>query len=122
MILFVKTFTGQNWQLEITEESKGFDVKKQIEEFSGVPIAEQVLIFAGRRVDDDSQIVQINPQYELMFMRRIKLDNKLTKEIPCFICKKPTNNGCLICDVPYCGRECQMNDWKDHKFSCKLRE
>ncbi|KAJ7054610.1 hypothetical protein C8F01DRAFT_1162157 [Mycena amicta] len=43
----------------------------------------------------------------------------------CFLCKKPGDGGpaslqrCSRCrTVPYCSRECQTSDWKNHKKNC----
>lgn len=36
----------------------------------------------------------------------------------CNVCYKTTRVGCARCDTPYCGRECQREDWSQHKLAC----
>lgn len=37
----------------------------------------------------------------------------------CAVCAKPSENRCSVCKaVAYCNRECQINDWQNHKTRC----
>ncbi|PSN45042.1 hypothetical protein C0J52_03983 [Blattella germanica] len=38
----------------------------------------------------------------------------------CTYCKKVGSQFCKRCDACYCSRDCQLLDWPDHKFTCKL--
>lgn len=42
----------------------------------------------------------------------------------CIVCGSPNNlKLCSACKlVRYCGRECQMADWKNHKELCKKKQ
>ena len=38
----------------------------------------------------------------------------------CFVCKKPSKFSCARCvGALYCGRVCQLADWKKHQGNCK---
>ena len=36
----------------------------------------------------------------------------------CQVCDKPANKRCVNCITNYCSRECQKNDWNNHKYYC----
>lgn len=36
----------------------------------------------------------------------------------CSVCKAATTTRCSNCKHPYCGKECQIKDWKNHKDKC----
>ena len=119
MFVFVKTFTGQTWRVEVDENSTGYDVKLGIEAQGGIPAYSAVLIFAGQLVENDALIDEINPEHELMVVRRVPGAKKLTAQLPCRVCGKQTKNGCSRCDIAYCGRACQAEDWGTHAATCK---
>jgi hypothetical protein len=51
-------------------------------------------------------------------------DKKLlaAKTVVCFSCKKVCSRKCSKCKItPYCNRECQKKDYKDHKKTCMLQ-
>ena len=37
----------------------------------------------------------------------------------CTVCGKPCSSKCGRCKAPYCGEECQRQDWARHKVECK---
>jgi hypothetical protein len=115
MLLFVKTLTGQSWQLEVNENTTGYDVKRAVEKSGGIPAYSALLIFAGITVDNNDLISEVNPNYDIMVIRRPVGFKKLT----CRMCRKTTENGCSGCSVSYCGRECQAKDWSKHRVECK---
>ena len=57
----------------------------------------------------------------------LNLAKSITKSIHikkvCVYCKKDikVKYRCSNCGFPYCNRECQKNDWKDHKAICLRR-
>ncbi|KII86097.1 hypothetical protein PLICRDRAFT_31577 [Plicaturopsis crispa FD-325 SS-3] len=45
---------------------------------------------------------------------------KLTNNPGCAVCGKSVTSRCTQCmSIAYCGRECQTQDWKSHKATCK---
>lgn len=43
-----------------------------------------------------------------------------TSHNPCAYCGKlDSNSKCSRCSVPYCGRDCQVKHWPEHKVKCQ---
>ena len=38
----------------------------------------------------------------------------------CAKCDSPAHKRCLACRMPYCGRDCQEDHWRQHKPICRL--
>jgi hypothetical protein len=122
MFVFVRTLGGASWEVEVTRESTGYDVKRGVQTQADIPIGEQLLIFGGRRVEDDMVISAINPEYEMMVVRHLQPAKLVASKSSCSVCGQETVSACTQCDVPYCGRECQTADWGKHKLTCKGRD
>lgn len=41
-----------------------------------------------------------------------------TDFVKCTMCSEPTTKLCSRCDTPYCSRQCQKDDFKDHHSLC----
>ncbi len=54
MHIFVKTLTGKNLPLEVSQSAEVFDLSNQIESLMGVPSSEQKLIFNGKSLIEGS--------------------------------------------------------------------
>jgi len=43
--------------------------------------------------------------------------------IPCAKCSKPSESRCSACITTYyCSKDCQKNDWQNHKSECKKKQ
>ncbi|KAF5334413.1 hypothetical protein D9611_013560 [Ephemerocybe angulata] len=62
MLIKVKTLTGKEIELDIDTDDKIARIKEKVEEQSGVPPAQQRLIFGGRQVPDDKTATEVNIQ------------------------------------------------------------
>ncbi|KAF9780044.1 ubiquitin [Thelephora terrestris] len=60
MIIKVKTLTGKEIELDIEPKDTIEDIKKKVEEQSGVPPQQQRLIFGGRQMQDTTQASENN--------------------------------------------------------------
>jgi hypothetical protein len=44
-------------------------------------------------------------------------------QIPCVKCNKPSESRCSACITTYyCSKDCQKNDWPNHKIECKKKQ
>ncbi|KAJ9585628.1 hypothetical protein L9F63_002573 [Diploptera punctata] len=55
----------------------------------------------------------LNEAYDLDKIEALVLTPK-----PCVGCGEPAERKCSRCKAPYCGRECQVKNWPQHKSSC----
>ncbi|KAE9406689.1 ubiquitin [Gymnopus androsaceus JB14] len=53
MIIKVKTLTGKEIEIDVGSDETIENTKKKVEEQSGIPPAQQRLIFGGRQLADD---------------------------------------------------------------------
>jgi len=60
MLIKVKTLTGKEIELDIDPNDRITRIKEKFEEQSGVPPAQQRLIFAGRQVSDEKTVHECN--------------------------------------------------------------
>lgn len=44
--------------------------------------------------------------------------NLLDEDVLCAFCTKPANKTCGRCGEFYCSIECQLFDWRNHRFIC----
>ena len=62
MQIFVKTLTGKHITLEVEPGDRIADVKTKISDKEGIPAAYQMLIFAGKTLEDDETLAGYNIQ------------------------------------------------------------
>jgi ankyrin repeat protein/serine/threonine protein kinase len=80
-----------------------------------VECLEELLKVKGIKVN----IQDINYAKTNHFSKGFKL---LTDKLnTCFVCDKVASKHCSNCDTRYCSKECQVNDWKNHKKKCKKK-
>jgi len=60
MLIKVKTLTGKEIELDIDSVETIEDIKKKVEEQSGVPPAQQRLIFGGRQMENSKTAQDYN--------------------------------------------------------------
>ncbi|KAI9508119.1 ubiquitin-related domain-containing protein, partial [Russula earlei] len=60
MLIKVKTLTGKVIELDINLDDKFIRIKEKVEEQSGVPPPQQVLIFGGKQMPDDKTAREFN--------------------------------------------------------------
>ncbi|KAF5302509.1 hypothetical protein FQR65_LT00881 [Abscondita terminalis] len=56
MKVFIKVLQGDGCMVEVNENMKILEVKKQIETHLKVPVSQQILVIAGRTLSDDQTI------------------------------------------------------------------
>jgi large subunit ribosomal protein L40e/small subunit ribosomal protein S27Ae/ubiquitin C len=63
MNIFVKTMTGKNISMEVSEEDTVGTLKQKVLDKEGVPVDQQRLVFAGKQMDpDDATLKSYNIQ------------------------------------------------------------
>ena len=62
MQIFVKTLTGSHITLEVEPGDRIADIKTKISEKEGIPAAYQMLMFAGKILEDDQTLAEYNIQ------------------------------------------------------------
>lgn len=60
--LSVKTLTGTTYELDFRKAETILDFKKRIEAETGIPVAQQRLIFAGKQLEDNRTFTDYNIQ------------------------------------------------------------
>ena len=57
--IFIRTITANLIEIKIPLSATVNDLKKQIETKTGIPPAQQKLVFSGRRIDDDKVLSDV---------------------------------------------------------------
>jgi len=60
MLIKVKTLTGKEIEIDIEKSDKISRIKERVEENSGVPPPQQMLIFGGRQMADEKSAEEYN--------------------------------------------------------------
>mmetsp|Transcript_82688 Transcript_82688/g.267710 ORF Transcript_82688/g.267710 Transcript_82688/m.267710 type:complete len:1775 (+) Transcript_82688:57-5381(+) len=81
--LFCKTLTGRTITLHVTESSTTNNVKAQVEMKTGIPSAQQRLIFAGRQLESHRTMRHYNIQDLSTFHLVVRLDNAEPMSVFC---------------------------------------
>lgn len=79
MQIFVKTLTGSTITLEVEPTDRIEDVKAKIQEKEGFLLVEQVLVFAGKTLEDENTLQDYNVQKEttLHLLLRLKIEQEI---------------------------------------------
>lgn len=79
MQIFVKTPTGSTITLEVEPTDRIEDVKEMIQDKEGFLLVEQVLVFAGKTLEDENTLQDYNVQKEstLHLLLRLKIEQKI---------------------------------------------
>jgi large subunit ribosomal protein L40e len=64
MFIFIKTLTGRTLSLDVQPTETILALKTKIFERDNVPVAQQKLIFAGKQLDDEKTLADLNIQKE----------------------------------------------------------
>ena len=76
MQLFVKTLTGTIVTLEVEPIDTFYDIKLQIQEKTGIPVDQQVLMYAGKQCEDNRTVNDYNiPKDAVLFLVRRQKQN-----------------------------------------------
>lgn len=79
MQIFVKTLTGSTITLEVEPTDRIEDVKEMIQDKEGFLPVEQVLVFAGKTLEDENTLQDYNVQKEttLHLLLRLKIEQEI---------------------------------------------
>ena len=79
MQIFVKTLTGSTITLEVEPTDRIEDVKEMIQDKEGFLLVEQVLVFAGKTLEDENTLQDYNVQKEttLHLLLRLKIEQEI---------------------------------------------
>nr|8J0A_A Chain A, Ubiquitin variant R4 [synthetic construct]8J0A_B Chain B, Ubiquitin variant R4 [synthetic construct] len=74
MTIYVKTQDGKIIKLEVNDDDTILNVKKKIEEKTGIPPEDQILIYKGKVLEDDKTLADYNIKENdtLYLVKRLK--------------------------------------------------
>ncbi|KAI9473267.1 CBN-NED-8 protein [Coemansia mojavensis] len=60
MLIHVKTLTGKKIDIDVEPKANGEAIKKEVEAKEGIPPPQQRLIYKGKQVREDEEIIKYN--------------------------------------------------------------